>query len=189
MDFSWVRQLADESNSRELEKQEHERDRMENECLQSLATVPLVEKLFKLIQICSDEFNRHCMFPELRVLISRTITKKSKGSLDSVHAAMEEYAFFSFARRNSMYGIRGLNGVIEFVDDIQVSDVASSLNLRLDEMTVQVVYKLIARAEADPSDKTSKHVVWTLNDETLDGPMIITLCQQYFSRFIKGTDD
>jgi hypothetical protein len=189
VDFSWVKQLADQSNQHELEKQEQERRKLENERLVALATVPFVEKLFKLLQACCEEFNKYCMYPELRVMMSRGVNKRARGAYDNASSILDENAYFSFARRNSMYGIRGTNGIIEFVDDIQVSDAASSINLRLNEMSAGVIYKLVAKVEGDPMDMSKKNVVWTLNDETMDGPMLITLCQHYFSGFIKRTDD
>ena len=189
MDFSWVRQLAEESNQHEIDKQENLRRKLEDERQMALATVPFVEKLFMLVQACCDEYNKHTMFQDLRVIISRGITKKSKGTYENLLSPNDENAFFSFARRNSMYGIRGTNGVVEFVDSVQVSDVSSSLSLRLDEMSVGVAYKLVAKTEGDPLDLNKKSVVWTLKDEIMDGPKLINLCQHYFSEFVKRTDD
>jgi hypothetical protein len=189
VDYSWVRQLAERSNDYEAEKQAAERRRIENERLVSQATVPFVEKLFRLLQAFCEEFNKHCMYPDLRVVMSRALSKKSMGNIDKSSTAVEESAYFAFARRNSMYGIRGMSGSIEFVDEIQVSDVQSSLTMRLDEMTAGAMYKLVARVEGDPLDLTRKYVVWTLGNETMDGPMLNTLCQRYFTEFIKRTDN
>lgn len=184
MDFSWVRQLAEESNQHQQEKNEAARRKREEERMVAIATVPFVEKLFKLIQVCCEEYNKYCVYPDLRVIVCRSITRKAMGVSD-----LEDSAFFSFARRSAMYGIRGASGVIEFVDDVQVSDVNNALNLRLDEMTVAVVYKLVAKVDVDLLDTSKKSVIWTLNDEVMDGPKLITLCQHYFTRCIKRTDD
>ena len=54
MDFSWVRQLAEESNQHELNKQELERRKKEDELMTALATVPFVDKLFMLLQACCE---------------------------------------------------------------------------------------------------------------------------------------
>ncbi len=187
MDFSWVRQLAEQSNQYELEKQENERRRLEDERLKALATVPFVEKLYLLIGACCEEFNRHCMFADLRVVTCRNVSKRTKGP--NATGPLDESAYFTFARRNSMYGMRGVNGVVEFVDSVQVSDVNSAMTLRLDEMSVSVAYKLVAKVEGNPADLSSKSVVWTLNDEVMDGPKLINLCQHYFSEFVKRTND
>jgi hypothetical protein len=189
VDFSWVRQLSDESNRHEFERLENERNRRENEYLVALATVPFVEKLFKLLQLCCEEFNKHCLFPELRVVVSRNVTKKSRGNYQNTQAPAEESAFFTFARRHAMYGVRGMNGEIEFVDAVAVTDVSSAMNMRLDEMSVSAVYKLVAKVEPDFGEESEKTVLWTLDDVTMDGPRLIDLCRQYFCWFIKRTDD
>ncbi len=190
MDFSWVKQLAEQSNQHELNKQEKERRRIEDEHLTAMATIPFVEKLFLLVNACCDEFNKHAMFQDLRVTISRGVTKKSRAPYDlSLGHQPEEKAFFSFARRNSMFGIRGVNGVVEFVDKVQVSDMQSALSMRLDEMSVGAAYKLQAIVEGDPMDVRKRSVIWTYKESNLDGPALMSLCQHYFSDFIKSTDD
>ena len=130
------------------------------------------------------------MFHDLRVSIGKSISKKTKaGSYESLDTPLEESAYFAFARRNAMYGIRGINGTVEFVDSIQVSDVSSALTMRLDEMSVTVAYKLVAKVESDPLDISKRTVVWTMNDEVMDGPKLINLCQHYFREFVKRTND
>ncbi len=190
MDFSWVKQLAEQSNQNEISKQEKEWKRIEDERMTALATIPFVEKLFMLMNACAEEFNKHSQFSQLNVTISRSVSKKTNAPYDPSYLGQpDEKAYFSFARKNSMFGIRGINGVVEFVDEIQVSDMASALSMRLDEMSVGSAYKLVAKVEGDPMDIRKKQVVWTYKDAGLDGPALMSLCQHYFSDFIKRTDD
>lgn len=184
MDFSWVRQLAEQSNQYELDKQAQERQKKEEERMQANATVPFVDKLFMLFQACCEEFNKHSMFQELRVSVSR-LTKKSKGP-DA--PTPDEIAYFTFTRKSWMYGVRGINGVVEFVE-LPVTEGAGSLNMKLDEIGCESKTKLLAKVEGDPMDVKKKQVVWTLNDEIMDGPKLIGLCQNYFSDFVKRTND
>ena len=184
VDFSWVRQLAEQSNQHELDKQAKERQRQEEERLKAMATLPFVDKLFMLFQACCEEFNKHTMFAELRVTVSR-ITKKSKGPDSQIP---DEIAYFTFTRKSWMYGVRGINGTIEFVE-LPVTEGAGSLNMKLDEIGVDSNTKLLAKVEGDPQDVKKKQVVWTLNDEIMDGPKLIGLCQNYFSEFIRKTND
>lgn len=184
MDFSWVRQLAEESNQHELDKQENERQKQENERLMALATVPFVEKLFMLFQACSEEFNKHYMFPELRVAMSR-LSKKAKGTFPED----DEIAYFTMTRQTTMVGVRGINGTVEFIREFPVTAGAASLSMRLDELGVDGKYILSAKIELDALDNKKKQVLWVLNDEVMDGPKLITLCQQYFSDFIKASND
>lgn len=188
MDFSWVRQLAEESNQHELDKLEKERLKLEEERLAAIATVPFVEKLFMLVQACCEEFNKHTMFPELRVLTGR-LTKKSKGPYpEDIKVKADEVAYFVFTRKQLMCGIRGINGNVEFVE-FPVSDGPSALGMKLDEASAEVRYKLVAKAELEFEASKKRQIIWTYNDENMDGPKLISLCQHYFSEFIKRTND
>lgn len=188
MDFSWVRQLAEESNQYEQDKQEKERIRQEEERLVALATVPFVEKLFMLVQAFCEEFNKHSVYPDLRINMSR-LTKKSKAPYgENLQIQPEEISYFTFTRKSWMFGIRGINGIVEFVE-FPVTEGAASLAMRLDELGVDSNYKLIARVEIDALDPQKKQVIWTLKDELMDGPKLISLCQHYFSDFAKRTND
>lgn len=188
MDFSWVRQLAEESNQHELDKLEAERLKLEEERLAALATVPFVEKLFMLLQACCEEFNKHTMFPELRVLMGR-IAKKSKGPYpEDIKVKADEVAYFVFTRKQLMSGIRGINGNVEFVE-FPVSDGASALGMKLDEASAEVKHRLVAKAEITDEAGKKRQIVWKYNDEIMDGPKLISLCQFHFSDFIKRTND
>lgn len=184
MDFSWVRQLADQSNQYEIDKQDKERRRQEDERLKAMATGPFVDKLFMLYQACCEEFNKHCMFQDLRVTLSR-LTRKSRGP-DA--AVPDEIAYFTFTRKSWMYGIRGINGSVEFIE-LPVTEGAASLTMKLDELGVDSSVKLIAKIEGDPMDMKKKQVVWTLNDQVMDGPKLISVSQNYFSEFVKRTNE
>jgi len=181
VDFSWVKQLAEQSNQQELQRQEKERNAREDKRLAALATVPFVEKIFVLIQTCTDEFNKHCMFPNLRIVNSR-LTKWSK-TPDVPGAEPDEVAYFMFARTQYMYGIRGVNGLVEFVE-LPVTDTSSSLNMRLHELGIDASKTF--EAELDPATRA---IVWKMNGRPLDGPAIISTCQQYFSEFISRTNE
>jgi hypothetical protein len=187
VDFSWVKQLADQANQIEIDKQEGQRKKQEEERLGALATVPFIDKLYMLFQACSEEFNKHSMFPNLRVAVSR-LNKKTKGSYSDLSIPSEEIAYFTFTRRNWMYGIRGINGIVDFCE-FPVTEGASSLTMKLDELGLEASYQLIAKVQGDPQDVSKKTVVWTYNDEIMDGPKLISLCQHYFSEFITRTND
>lgn len=186
MEFSWIRQLADDSNQRLIEKQENERRKQEEERLMAMATVPFVEKLFKLNQTWCDEFNKYAMYPELRVTVSR-LAKRSKAQSD-LQVPLEEVAYFTFTRKSWMFGIRGINGIIDFVE-LPVTEGAAALSMKLDELGIDSVYKLVAKVEPDRTDPQKKQVVWTLKDEVMDGPRLGQLCQHFFSDFITRTND
>lgn len=187
MDFSWVKQLAEQSNQIEVEKQEALRKKQEEDRLKALATVPFIDKLYMLFQACSDEFNKHTMFPNLRVSTSK-LYKKSKGTYADLSIPSEEVAYFTFTRRTWMYGIRGMNGIVDFIE-LPVTEGGSSISFKLDELGVDSSYKLIATMQGDPQDSAKKLVVWTLRDEVMDGPKLISLCQHYFSEFVTRTND
>ncbi|MBX9690302.1 MAG: hypothetical protein K2X27_26550 [Candidatus Obscuribacterales bacterium] len=187
MDFSWVRQLAEQSNQHELDRQEKERQRLEDEQLLALATVPFVEKFYMLFQAYCDEFNKHAIFPGLRVSIGR-LSKRSKGPYEVGALSFEEISYFTFTRKGWMYGIRGINGSIEFVK-FPVSEGAASLNMKLDEMGADVVYKLNGKIEGEATDIKSKQVVWMLNDTPMPGPHLTDLCQRFFVDFVSRTNE
>ncbi len=187
MDFSWVRQLAESSNRFEEEKQENERREREEERLKALATIPFVDKLFMLLQTFCEEFNKYSIYPELRVSISR-ISKRSKAPYNETSkVSPDEIAYFTFTRKSWMYGIRGINGVVEFIE-FPVTEGAASLSMRLDEIGADSSYKLEAKIQHDV-EGTKKQVIWYLKDELMDGPKLISLCQHYFSDFITRTND
>lgn len=187
MELSWIKQLADDSNQAEATKQEDERRKKEEERLVAFATVPFVEKLFKLVQSWCEEFNKYSMYPELRVTVSR-LTKKTRGPQFEGTGPLDEVGYFTFTRKSWMFGIRGINGTVDFCQ-LPVTEGAASLSMKLDELGVDSVYKLVAKVESDKSDVQKKQVLWTLNDEVMDGPRLGLLCQHFFTDFVKRTND
>lgn len=183
MDFSWVKQLADQANQLELERQDEERKRIAREKRLAAATTPFNEKLYMLLNMCCDEFNKHCMFANLRVTITRFQQKTRMPPGDPQLVVPEEISYFTFTRKTWLYGVRGINGIVEFVQ-FPVSEGAGGLNLKLDELGIDARYTLTAKEDED-----SKEVIWTLNEELMDGPKLVSLCQAFFSEFIHATNE
>ncbi|MBY0357639.1 MAG: hypothetical protein K2W82_06525 [Candidatus Obscuribacterales bacterium] len=185
MDFSWVKQLAEQTNQFEISKQEEERRRLEERRLAALATVPFTEKLHVFFRACCEEFNNYCMFPDSRINLGR-LEKKGKGQKysDDLHEEPMEIAYFTFCRKSWLYGIRGINGIVEFVQ-LPVTEGAGALAFKLDELGLDSRYKLEAKIDSSGN----KNVLWRLNEEVMDGSKIEALCQHYFSDFIKATNE
>lgn len=181
MDFSWVKQLADQANQAELARQEKERREREDKRQSALATVPFVEKIYLLINTCTEEFNKHCMFPNLRVVTSRLYKRQKTSEVPG--SEPDEVAYFTFSRRGYMYGIRGVNGSVEFVE-FPVTDGSGSLTIKLDELGIEPSRRFVA-----DMDRETRKVTWKMGASVLDGPLIISLCQQYFSEFIGRTNE
>lgn len=179
MDFSWVKQLADQSNQTEMARQEKDRRDREDKKSRAMATTPFIDKLFVVISGACEEFNRHCMFPHLRVQLSKPY-KHSRTDAEPT-AEPDEVAYFAFARCGYMYGIRGVNGLIEFIS-MPVGD-NSALSMRLHELGVSPLEKL----EADLEPETKK-VRWIHRGNYVDGPAIISLCQKFFVDMIETTN-
>lgn len=185
MDFSWVRELAEQSIQVEMDRQEKERLRLEERRAVAAATVPFVEKLFMLLNTCAEEYNKHMHYPNLRVTMSR-FQKKTKGApygSNDPNFVNEEIGYFTFTRRTWMFGVRGINGDIDFVE-FPVTEGAGALSMKLDELGIDGRYKLKARV-----DHETKQVIWTMHDQLLDGPKLILLCQEFFSEFITRTNE
>lgn len=185
MDFSWVKQLADQSNQNEITKQEDERRKLEEERLVALATIPFVEKLHLFFRACCEEFNKYCMFPDSRISIGR-LEKKGKGQATNSDSRepLHEVAYFTFCRKSWLYGVRGINGIIDLVQ-LPVTEGAASLSFKLDEIGLDSRYKLEAKVEPPGS----KVISWYYNQEVMDGQKIESLCQHYFSDFINTTNE
>jgi hypothetical protein len=179
LDFSWVKQLADQSNKLEMARQEKDRRDREDKKTMAMATVPFVEKLHVVISGATEEFNKHCMYPHLRVVIGKPY-KHSKTGEDAT-AEPDEVAYFGFIRCGYMYGIRGVNGVVEFIQ-MPVGD-TSALNLKMHELGVSATERLEAEV-----DRESKKIRWNLNGNPVDGPTIIALCQRFFVDLIEKTN-
>lgn len=180
MDFSWVKQLADQSNKMEMARQEKERRDKEDKKTIAMATVPFVEKLYVVINGATEEFNKHCMFPHLRVTIGKPYKHSKTG--EEPTAEPDEVAYFGFIRCGYLYGIRGINGAVEFIQ-MPVGDV-SALNLKLHELGVSATERLEAEV-----DKETRKIRWLLNGNPVDGPTIIALCQRFFVDLIEKTND
>ncbi len=184
MDFSWVRELAEQANQIEVDRQECERLKLEEERAIAAATIPFIEKLYMLLNTCTEEFNKHTHYPNLRVTMSR-FQKKSRGApygSNDPNYVNEEIAYFTFTRRSWMFGVRGINGIVDFVE-FPVTEGASALNMKLDELGIEGMYKLKGFLDRD-----NKQVLWTMHEQLLDGPKLILLCQEFFSNFIKRTN-
>lgn len=179
MDFSWVKQLADQSNQVELARQEKERREKEDKKIAALATCPFVEKLHLVIAGATEEFNKHCMFPNKRVAPGK-LYKHSKTE-ESPVAEPDEVAYFGFIRCGYLYGIRGVNGTVEFIQ-MPVGD-SSALQLRLHELGVSPMRQMMA--EVDPE---TRKIRWMMDGAPLDGPAIVSLCQKFFVDLIEKTN-
>jgi hypothetical protein len=179
LDFSWVKQLADQSNQVEIARQDKERRDKEDKKTAAMATAPFVEKLFVVISGATEEFNKHCMFPHLRVQIGKFY--KHSRTDESPTAEPDEVAHFGFVRRGFLYGVRGVNGAIEFIQ-MPVGD-SSALNLKLHELGVGATYRMEASVE-----NATKKVRWLMDGAPLDGPAIVSLCQKFFVDLIQRTN-
>lgn len=184
MDFSWVKNLADESNQKEVERQNADRRQKAEHRQEAVATTPLVEKLYLLISACSDEFNKYVQYQHLRVVLTR-VSKRNHGTAnadDPELAYAEEASYFTFARNGWTYAIRGHNGVVEFLE-LPSGTGSTTLNYKIDEAAIAPIRKLVASF-----DGGSQQVVWKDNGQIIDGPRIISICQEYFVDFIQKTN-
>ena len=180
MDFSWVRQLAENSNQQELARQDKERRDKANKQTLGKATVPFVEKLFVVINGACEEFNKHCMFPELRITVSK-LYKHSKTPPEPT-AEPDEVAYFTFARMGYLFGIRGMNGTVEFLQ-LPVGDTLNMATVKLHEMPIAANKSLIAELEPE-----TQKIRWLQNGNPVDGAAIVSLCQQFFIDLIEQTN-
>lgn len=180
MDFSWVKQLAEQTNQLEMQRTERDRQQKEDKKTIALVTCPFVEKLHMVITGASEEFNKVVMYPHLRVQPSK-LYRHSKTGPEST-AEPDEVAYFSFLRKGYMYGVRGMNGIVEFIQ-IPVGDGMSGFTIKLHEMGVTPTRSL--NAEIDPE---SRKIRWVVEGHTLDGPSIVSMCQKFFVDFIEQTN-
>lgn len=179
MDFSWVKQLADETNKQELARQDKERRDKENNRTMALATCPFVEKLHVVINGACEEFNKHCMFPHLRVSISKLYKHSKSGSAAD---EPDEVAYFTFDRLGTLFGIRGVNGTIEFLE-LPVGDTLNAATIKLHELPVSATKRL--NAEIEPE---SQKIYWLLEGTPVDGAAIVSICQKFFIDLIEHTN-
>jgi hypothetical protein len=184
VDFSWVKNLADESNQKEVERLSADRRQKAEHRQEAVATTPLVEKLFLLISACSDEFNKHVNYQHLRVALGR-VQKRTHGTTnadDPELAYADEASYFTFARNGWTYAVRGHNGVVEFLE-LPTGTGGASLHYNIFEAAIAPNRKLVATF-----DQASRQVVWKENGQIVDGPRIISICQEYFVDFVQKTN-
>lgn len=180
LDFSWVKQLADSSNQMEMARQERDRREKEDTKAVSLATNPFVEKLHLVITGATEEFNRHCMFPHLRVSTGKLYKHSRTGEAST--AEPDEVSYFAFVRCGYLYGIRGMNGAVEFLQ-MPVED-GTALNLKLHEIGLTPSRRMVAQLEAE-----TKKIRWIMDGQAMDGPAIVSLCQKFFVDLIERTNN
>jgi hypothetical protein len=190
VDFNWVKQLADQANQNEFDRQEQEKKSREELWQVAITTAPFIEKLHTVIKTFTDEFNKHCMFDRLRAVVSsvqsRTkIAGNNNSPLANIDTSVDpdEVAYFSFARKSWLFGIRGINGVIEFVE-FPITEGSGGYNIKMDELGVSPSKRLAAYL-----NKADNKVEWYLDEKKLAGPEIIDICKQYFSDFISRTHE
>lgn len=179
MDFSWVKQLAEQANDAERNRQEQMRREKEDKKTLAMATIPFVEKLHLVINGATEEFNKHCMFPHLRVQASKMY--KHSRTREEATADPDEVAYFTFYRQGYMYGIRGMNGLVEFVQ-VPVGE-GITLNVKLHEMGVTATKSLVAQLEFE-----TRKIRWLMEGQVLDGPAIVSQCQKFFVDLIEQTN-
>ena len=93
----------------------------------------------------------------------------------------KESGSFSFSRGNWTYAIRGSNGVVEFIEIASAGN-TSAFGYKLDEININPSRRFIAHL-----DKRSNQVVWTCDDQVLDGSSIVLMCKDFFKEFIERT--
>jgi hypothetical protein len=179
VDFSWVKQLAEDTNQQELARQEQIKRQKEERKVVAQATIPFVEKLHLVINGASEEFNKHCQFPNMKINITR-MYKHSKTGAES-DAEPDEVAYFTFQRLSQMYGICGINGTVEFVST-PVGEMIGA-NIKLHEHALPAVKRLVA--EVDPESRKTR---WLLDGVAMDGAGIVSLCQKFFINLIEVTN-
>lgn len=184
MDFSWVKELAEQSNVLEEGRRAKDRAEKEDQRTVALATAPFVEKLYHLFNTCGDEFNKFVNYNQLRVTTTR-VQKKVKGTINPEDPELsypEEVAYFIFSRGDWTYGVRGGRGAVEFIEFPNAGG-GPNLSLRLDETAVAPSRKLIATI-----DSATGQIVWSSEEGPVDGPAIVSICRDYFRDFIEKTN-
>jgi hypothetical protein len=179
VDFSWVKQLADQSNEKEQSRLEKDQRQREDQKTAAMATCPFVEKLHVVLSGATEEFNNLCHYPKLRINMSR-LYRHSK-SAPEPGGEPDEVSYFSFQRLDYMYGVKGVNGLVEFIR-VPVSDTLT-VSIKLHELQVPAIHTL--QAELDPE---SNKVRWMHDNQPVDGPAIISLCRKFFVDLIERTN-
>lgn len=182
MDFSWVKQLADNSNRVEQERREKKRRDTEQERQLALATSPFIDKLYLVLSTCVEEFNKHMNFSPGKVAVTRVQkrVKRTVNESDPELSYSEESTFFAFSRKDWTYGIRGCAGHVEF---IEMPTTGGPLTVRLDEIGATPSRKLVGYL-----DEEAQQIGWKQDDRVVDGQGIMSICKDYFREFIERTD-
>ncbi|MBI4534409.1 MAG: hypothetical protein HY711_10740 [Candidatus Melainabacteria bacterium] len=184
MDLSWIKELAERANEQALVREKQQQRDMEIQHHLAAATGPFVDKLFVMLAACAEEFNKYVRDPDLKVVVARVQKRTKSGSSSHGPEAdySEEISFFSFARKEWTFGVRGSNGLVEFLE-LPGRSGGWMLGYRMDEAAVSPSHVLAARF-----DEFSQHIVWLRDSHVMDGRDIIVLCQDYFKEFIERTN-
>ncbi len=182
MDFSWVKELADQANLVEQQRKEHQHHQMEVEKQLSLATAPFIDKLHMVISACAEEFNKYIQSDGGKVTATRIQKRVKRWALekDPDLTYAEESTFFTFSRKDWVFGIRGCGGIVEF---IELATTGEPMSVRMDEVCTSPVRKL--EAYLDPG---TQQVGWQENGQVVDGAAIMTVCREFFRQFIERTN-
>lgn len=184
MDFSWVKELAEKDNFKEVEKYRKERRDKEEKRNLALSTVPLVEKICLILTTCAEEFNKYAEYPHLKITTTR-LQRRIRSVINEDDPELkyeEETASFTFGRNHWVFGIRGANGVIEFLELPGATD-SSQLNFKLDDAAVAASRKIVAK-----HDGSGTQIVWEDEGQSLNGEALLSLCKDYFREFIEKTN-
>lgn len=184
VDLSWVRALAEQSNVKEEERAAEQVRQKEEERQVAISTTPFVEKLHLLIATCAEEFNKYIQYHSLRVITTR-VQKRSKRTVNPENAALtydEEIASFTFGRGEWTFGVRGVNGLVEFIE-LPSKLGAGGLDFRFEDAGATPSHKLTAVL-----DKPTQQILWMYDERIMDGEAIISLCREYFMTFIQTTN-
>jgi hypothetical protein len=180
VDFSWVKELAEQANDREAARQERDRRDKEEQRQLAVATAPFVEKLHLLIATCAEEFNKYTRYQNLRISATR-ILKRNKGVINAEDPELmynEESTSFCFTRKDWTYGIRGSKGLVEFLELP-----STGVGLNLDDVGATPSRKLEASL-----DNASQQIIWKYQGQVMDGQSIVALCKEYVKEFIERTN-
>jgi hypothetical protein len=181
-EFSWIKDLADQANVRQEQRSEVDRRSKEQQKQVALATGGFVERMHQFFSTCAVEFNKHVKYDGLKMRCSR-VTKRTKGTANADIPGLsypEESHFFTFARRDWTFGIRGLSGAVEFIE-MPTSD--SSLSVNIDEVGIPPSRRLDGEYDTN-SDK----VVWKYQNQRVNADQLLAICREYIQEFIERTN-
>ena len=181
-EFSWLKDMAEDANVRQEQRREVDRKEKENQKKIAYATGGFVDQLHQFFSGCAIEFNRHVKYESLKMRCSRVV-KRTKGTANPEIPDLsypEESSSFTFSRRDWTFGIRGLTGLVEFLE-MPTGD--SSLSTNIDEVGMAPSRKLEGEY-----DEASDKVVWTHNGTRVNKDQIVALCREYLKEFIERTN-